>query len=105
PSRRNEGLNALTWKYREVGAHREPEIEEVLQEINGRRVADGSLLEDYTKLEADGSTSCGCWIYSGVFPRPGHEHNEAARRAPEDLYGRGWGYASPLDPPIPHNPA
>jgi formate dehydrogenase major subunit len=105
PSARNAGLNALTWGYGEIGAHGDPDIEEVLQEINGRRVADGSLVKDYTELQSDGSTACGCWIYSGVFPAPGHEHNKAARRAPEDLYGRGWGYAWPMDRRILYNRA
>src|SRR5437762_10993468 len=33
---RNAGLNALTWNYHTEGAHQEPDVEEVLQEINGR---------------------------------------------------------------------
>ena len=105
PSPRHAALDALTWNYGTIGAHAEPDIEEVLQEINGRHLPDGRLLSDYKELAADGSTSCGCWIYSGVFPAPGHENNKAARRAPEDLYGRGWGYAWPLDRRILYNRA
>jgi len=44
PRPRNAGLNALTWNYSTTGKHAEPEVEEVLQEINGRTVADGKLL-------------------------------------------------------------
>ena len=41
--------------------------------------ADGKALPAYTKLKADGSTACGCWIYCGVFK---DEQNQAARRKP-----------------------
>ena len=36
PRPRNAGLNALTWNYPTEGPHDEPNVEEVLQEINGR---------------------------------------------------------------------
>ncbi len=103
PSPRNAPLEALAWDYPTMAPHGEPDIEEVLQEINGRRVADRSLVKDFTELEADGSTACGCWIYSGVFPEP--DHNKAAGRASRDFYGRGWGYAWPLDRRILYNRA
>jgi formate dehydrogenase major subunit len=49
--------------------------EDVLREINGRAVRDvpnknlttGTLLSATAELQGDGSTSAGCWIYSGVF--------------------------------------
>jgi formate dehydrogenase major subunit len=50
------------------GAIREPVVEEVLQEINGWTTADHNLVSGYRDLKADGSTACGCWIYSGIFP-------------------------------------
>ena len=51
--------------------------EDVLREINGRAIRDvpdrglkaGDLLNGTKDLQADGSTSAGCWIYSGVFSR------------------------------------
>ncbi len=105
PSPRNAPLEALAWEYPTLAPHHEPDIETVLQEINGWRVADRFLVKDFTELAADGSTACGCWIYSGVFPEPGHDNNKAAKRAPEDFYGRGWGYAWPLDRRILYNRA
>ena len=45
-------------------------IEEVLQEINGWTLPDKTLVPGFAALKNDGSTACGCWIYSGVFPRP-----------------------------------
>ena len=40
----------------------------MLQEINARTTADRMLVDGFRRLAADGSTSCGCWIYSGVYP-------------------------------------
>ena len=68
---RNAGLNALTWDYPVQGEHAEPNPESILEEINGHTVADGKLLPGFRALKNDGSTACGCWIYSGVFPGPG----------------------------------
>ena len=38
---RNRGLHALTWDYPTAGPHDEPDIDDVLQEINGRTTRDG----------------------------------------------------------------
>jgi formate dehydrogenase major subunit len=37
------------------------------------------LLSSYTDLKADGSTTCGCWIYCGCFL---NGENQTARRKP-----------------------
>ena len=122
PIHRNEPINALTWDYRTHGKHEEPLIEDVLAEINGYRIAGppsplsppsphaASLPErlanpvsSYTELEADGSTACGCWIYSGVQPKPGH--NIANMRKPHDFLGHGWGFSWPSDRRILYNRA
>ena len=57
PRPRNAGLNALTWSYRTMGHHDEPDIAEVLREINGRRAGDGSLVTGYDTLASDGTHS------------------------------------------------
>src|SRR2546426_370139 len=96
---RNAGLNALTWNYSTEGQRAEPKVEEVLQEINGYSLADHKLLENYKSLKNDGSTSCGAWIYSGVFPQPGE--NKANKREPRGYLGHGWGFAWLKDCPLP----
>ena len=63
----------------------------------------GPQVADYNELKADGSTACGCWIYSGVFNRDGI--NKARARAPKDYLGHGWGYAWPSDRRIIYNRA
>jgi formate dehydrogenase major subunit len=103
PRPRNAGLNALTWDYSITGALREPSIEEVLQEINGYTVAERTLIGGFGELKADGSTACGCWIYSGVFPTP--DRNRADERQAHDTYGHGWGFAWPADRRVLYNRA
>ncbi len=102
-STKNAALSALTWDYTVPGPARDPKIEEVLQEINGWTTADHKLVSGYKDLKADGSTACGCWIYSGIFPKPGE--NLARKREPKDFYGHGWGFAWPSDRRILYNRA
>ena len=103
PRPRNDGLRAITFDYRTEGPHDEPVAEEILQEINGYTVADRQLVPGFGALEADGSTACGAWIYSGVFPEAGR--NRANERASQDFYGHGWGWAWPSDRRILYNRA
>jgi formate dehydrogenase major subunit len=100
---RNAALNALTWDYRTHGRHAEPKVEEIIAEINGYKVSDQTLVSGYKELKNDGSTACGCWIYSGVMPVPAE--NKARKREPKGRYGHGWGYAWPSDRRILYNRA
>ncbi len=100
---RNAALNALTWDYETHGRHAEPKVEEIIGEINGYRVNDRTLVSGYKELKSDGSTACGCWIYSGVMPAPAE--NKARKREPKGRYGHGWGYAWPSDRRILYNRA
>ncbi len=100
---RNAALNALTWNYNTHGKHAEPVVEEIIGEINGYRLSDRTLVSGYKELKNDGSTACGCWIYSGVMPEPGE--NKARKREPRGRYGHGWGYAWPSDRRILYNRA
>jgi formate dehydrogenase major subunit len=103
PSPRNAGLNALTWDYPTEGPHDEPVIDALACEINGYKTASRDLVSDYTELQGDGSTACGCWIYSGMHPKPGH--NIAKMRRSHDYLGHGWGFAWPSDRRILYNRA
>jgi formate dehydrogenase major subunit len=95
----------LTWDYPRKGA--DVDVEAVLQEINGVHTADGSPVHDFTQLEDDGSTACGCWIYSGIMPAPGR--NLARNRSPDPVGGPGthlnWAYAWPANRRILYNRA
>ena len=100
---RNAGLNALWWDYPTGGAHQEPDAAVILKEINGWRIPDRALVDSFADLKDDGSTACGCWIYSGVYPRDGN--NRAAGREPRGPYGHGWGFTWPLDRRVIYNRA
>ena len=101
PTPRNAPLNALRWPYGVHGVYDEPNVNEVLKEINGRDLTTGELLENYKKLKSDGSTACGCWIYSGIYPQ---EHlNKANQRESTDYLGHGWGFSWPNDIRILYN--
>jgi formate dehydrogenase major subunit len=102
PRPRHAGLNALTWAYPTEGPHQEPVVSEILKEIHGWYTADGSLVDSLADLRSDGSTACGCWIYSGVY-RGGE--NRASERDPHGPYGHGWGFTWPLDRRVIYNRA
>ena len=90
-------MHALTWDYPERGADRDPDAEAVLREINGYTVADGRQVASYQDLRDDGSTACGAWTYTGIYPREGH--NVARARTPDRPDGPGshlgWAFAWP----------
>ena len=96
-------LKALNWRYPLEGTKQEPEVESILKEINGYTVADGKQLPGFDACQADGSTACGCWIYSGVYPEEGK--NLARSRVSDDKYSLGWGFAWPANRRILYNRA
>jgi len=107
----------LTWAYNQPT---KPSPEELLREINGKALADvldpkdptkvlvkaGEQLPSFAMLRDDGSTSCGNWIYSGVWSQAG---NNSARRDNSDPSGLGqtlnWGFAWPVNRRILYNRA
>ncbi|MEA2642844.1 MAG: formate dehydrogenase major subunit [Chloroflexota bacterium] len=94
----------LQWDYPTEGALDEPSAEAVLREINGWD-AEGKALTAYTQLKADGSTTCGCWIYCGSFA---DEENQTARRKPgseQSWVAPEWGWAWPANRRIIYNRA
>ena len=72
----------------------------MLREINGYHLTGekaGQLLNSYTEMKADGSTSGGCWIYTGVYA---DGVNQADRRKPgkeQNWVAGEWGWAWPAN--------
>jgi formate dehydrogenase major subunit len=108
----------LVWDYRPEGPKQEPDVEIVLREINGFATRDvpagdgrpaytaGQHLSSFAHLMDDGSTACGNWIMTGVFPEEGR--NLAARRErarPDDYLAHEWGFAWPANRRILYNRA
>lgn len=107
----------LTWNYQDPN---EPTAEELAKELNGYAVetlydpADptkvvlekGKQVVNFSVLRDDGTTACGCWIYSGCFNEAG---NNMARRDNSDPDDTGaypnWTFAWPLNRRILYNRA
>jgi len=95
----------LTWDYPTVGEQEEPDAEAVLAEIHGYTVADGKPVGDFKDLKDDGSTACGCWIYSGCYK---DGVNQTARRKPgreQHWVAPEWAWAWPANRRILYNRA
>ena len=90
-------IQQLTWDAADADA--------VLREINGFTVADGKMVDGYVALKDDGSTACGCWIYSGCYK---DGVNQVARRKPgpaQSWVAPDWGWAWPLNRRLLYNRA
>jgi formate dehydrogenase major subunit len=101
-------IRNLAWDYATEGPSAEPSSEEVLKEINGYDLTTGELLDGFGQMQEDGTTSCGCWIYSGCFAGG---VNRPRQRDPGDLEAPGgsvspdWGWAWPANRRILYNRA
>jgi formate dehydrogenase major subunit len=97
-----EQIKALTWDYPqdETG---EPDAEAILREINGYTWPDRQQICSFTKLKDDGSTACGCWIYTGVYPEP--DVNRARANDADDYTSLRWGFAWPANRRMLYNRA
>jgi formate dehydrogenase major subunit len=97
-----EPLLAMSWNYSNPVS---PALPEVAREINGRD-AGGAQLAGFGALAADGSTTCGNWLYAGSFTEGG---NQMARRNPEDPSGlglhAGWAWNWPANRRVLYNRA
>jgi formate dehydrogenase major subunit len=117
---RDRGFLAANFKYGDNP--REPDMLEVLKEINGYAVEEikdkdgkvvykkGQPLNTFAHLTDDGKTVSGCWIYTGVVVEgpDGKLVNRANSRKPataDDYLGHTWGFAWPANRRILYNRA
>ena len=104
----------LNWAYEIADS---PRPDEVARELNGYTVTEvkdangmvlpaGRQLDGFSQLRDDGSTACGCWVYSGCFTERG---NQMARRDNTDPGDRGiapnWAWAWPANRRVLYNRA
>jgi formate dehydrogenase major subunit len=102
---RDRLVHALAWDYPTHGEIQEPSAEAVLAEISGWDNRTGKYLESYAELSADGATTCGCWIYCGVYK---DGVNQAARRKPhweQSPVAPEWAWAWPANRRLLYNRA
>ena len=89
----------ITWDYESDDPHEralnEPDVERIMREINGYRVATGEHLHGADDLRDDGSTVCGAWIYSGMFPEPGRNLTRRRVTDPANPASPEWAWAWP----------
>lgn len=97
-----EPIVNMNWNYGDDEAG-EPDIEKVALEINGYD-STGQPLQNFTLLQADGSTACGCWIYSGYY---NDLEDPPTKRRIRETSGIGthanWSFAWPLNRRILYN--
>ena len=113
----------LTWNYK---VPHSPSPEELAMEYNGKALSDvfapadpkepnappkllvkaGDQVPGFGMLRDDGSTACGCWIYSGAWTQAG---NNMARRDNSDPWQIGqtlnWAWSWPANRRILYNAA
>jgi formate dehydrogenase major subunit len=118
----------LTWDYGEKGPGgkiKKVDVHRVAGEINGYYLEDifdkkatppkqlggkGQLCTNFVTLQADGTTSCGNWIFSGSYTqKDGKIINMMSRRGKDDPTGLGlfpgWAWAWPVNRRIIYNRA
>jgi formate dehydrogenase major subunit len=107
----------MTWQYSDP---EQPAPVEIAKEINGYALADlkdpadpnkilvekGKQVPGFAVLRDDGTTACGCWIYSGCYTEAG---NNMARRDTSDPGNAGtylkWSFAWPANRRVLYNRA
>jgi formate dehydrogenase major subunit len=112
-----EAVTNLSWSYANPV---EPDLGDVLKEINGKALEDipdpkdktktlktaGQQLDGFAQLQDDGTTMCGNWLHSGVYTEAG---NNAQRRSTADPTGLGmfhnWAFSWPANRRIMYNRA
>jgi formate dehydrogenase major subunit len=94
----------LAWNYPTHDDRREPSADAVLREINGTG-PDGEALSSYEELRDDGSTSCGCWIYCGVYADGVNQANRRKPHGEQNWTGAEWGWAWPANRRVLYNRA
>ena len=112
-----EPILSLVWPYKDPS---NPLAEEIAKEVNGYVVADvadpndptklvlqkGKQVVSFAALRDDGTTACGCWIYSGSYNEAG---NNMARRDTSDPDDTGifpkWSWSWPVNRRILYNRA
>jgi formate dehydrogenase major subunit len=112
-----EPILNLSWSYPNPY---QPDLGEVLKEMNGKAIGDvhddkdptkvikpaGQQVDGFAQLRDDGSTMCGNWLHSGVFTEAG---NNAQRRGTADPTGLGmfhnWAFSWPANRRVMYNRA
>jgi formate dehydrogenase major subunit len=106
---RDRPLLDLAWDYKteddDQGWDAEPDGADVLRRINGIDLRTGKAVSSYLELRADGSTACGCWIYSGVYAGEVNQARRRKSRFETGPYDAEWGWTWPANRRVLYNRA
>ena len=106
-ARKDRPILDMTWNYENDDEHErrrgEPSVAKVMQEINGFNTITGEQVKGFADLKDDGTTACGAWIYSGVYPDK--ETNRARNRKADDYTSLEWGFSWPANRRMLYNRA
>ncbi len=105
-----EQITKLNWPYETDG---KADITKVAHALNGYTIATGELLPNFPALKADGTTACGCWIYSGYYnnndAKDDPSQQPTGSRGKDDPGGLGlypkWAFSWPVNRRIVYNRA
>jgi formate dehydrogenase major subunit len=101
--KRPEPLLNMRWDYAKP---HDPLLSEVAREVSGVDLTTGKQVNGFGELRDDGTTACGCWIYSGCWTEAG---NQMARRGQADPTRLGlfpeWSWSWPANRRILYNRA
>jgi len=113
-----EAVLNVIWPYSNPA---NPDLSEVLKEMNGKALADikdpkdptkvartaGQQIDGFGQLQDDGSTMCGNWLHSGVYTEAGN--NAQRRNSADDPSGLGmyhnWAFSWPANRRVMYNRA
>jgi len=112
-----EPILNLDWRYKDPG---NPSPEELAKEVNGSVLEDvadpndptklvlqkGKQVVSFAALRDDGTTACGCWIYSGSYNEAGNNMTRRDTSDPDDtgVYPK-WAWSWPVNRRILYNRA
>ncbi len=104
---RDRPLRDLAWDYPcdELG---EPSADAVLAEINGFHLTGekaGQPLSSFVEMRDDGSTSGGCWIYTGVYANGVNQSKRRKSGSEQSWVAPEWGWAWPANRRLLYNRA
>ncbi|MFO1442157.1 formate dehydrogenase-N subunit alpha [Bacillus sp. Bva_UNVM-123] len=90
----DQPIKSLHWEY---GNTDHPDIDLVCRDINGYDWKTKQQVKAFADLKDDGSTTAGCWIYTGFYP----ENDNLAKRRDNTNEGMSnflkWSYAWPAN--------
>lgn len=95
-------INALYWEY---GDSDHPDIDLVCREINGYDWATKKQVKAFADLKDDGSTTAGCWIYTGFYPEEGNRAKNRDNTNEGMSNFLGWSFAWPANRRVLYNRA